>query len=72
MKERNKKCLDLIDRTRESVIAKFDKMKKDVHEETRLEGCNMAIRIGDIEEALIKLNDTKDKNAFQWDAYRPQ
>ena len=28
MKERNKKSLDLIDRTRERVIAKFDKMKK--------------------------------------------
>ena len=61
MKERNKKCLDLIDRTRESVIAKFDKMKEDVREETRLEGSSIAIRIDDIEEALIKLNDTKEK-----------
>ena len=50
MKERNKKCLDLIDRTRESVIAKFDKMKEDVGEETKLEERNMAIRIGDIEK----------------------
>lgn len=61
MKERNNKCLDLIDRTRESVIAKFDKMKEDVREETRLEGRSIAIRIGDIEEALIKLKDTREK-----------
>ena len=61
MKERNQKCLDLIDHTRKSVIAKFDKMKEDVREKTKMEGRNIAIRIGDLKEDLIKLNDTKEK-----------
>ena len=61
MKEKNEACLQRIDQTKDVIVAKMNKMKEDVRKATKFEALELSIKIGEVEETLMKVKDIKDK-----------